>query len=67
MVSITPRLLYAAKGPEYPFASRLGIPQIRSGRFGEEKNVFPLPEMEPQIEQHLAWSLTYVIPELKGK
>ena len=67
MVSITPRLLYAGKGPEYPFASRLGIPQSRSGRFGEGKNVFPLPEIEPQIDQRLVSSLAYIIPELKGK
>lgn len=49
------------------FASRLGIPQSRSGRFGEDKNVFPLPEIEPQIDQHLASSLAHVIQELKEK
>ena len=67
MVSITPRLLYAGKGPEYPFASRLGIPQSRSGRFGDEKSVFLLQEIEPQIDQPLASSLACVVQELKEK
>jgi hypothetical protein len=67
MVSITPRLLYSGKGPEYPFASRLGIPQSRSERFGKEKNVFLQQEMEPLIDQPLASSLACVVPELKGK
>jgi hypothetical protein len=63
MVSITPRLVYAGRGPEYPFASRLGIPQSRSERFGEEKNVFP----QQEIDQPLASSLACVVPELKEK
>jgi hypothetical protein len=67
MVSITPRLLYAGKGPEYPSASRLGIPQSRSGRSGEEKNFFPLQDIEPQIDHLLASSLACVVPELKEK
>jgi len=67
MVSITPRLVCAGRGPEYPFASRLGIPQSRSERFGEEKNVFPLQEIEPQIDQPLASSLACVVQELKEK
>jgi hypothetical protein len=67
MVSITPQLLHAGKGPEYPFASRLGIPQSWYEGFGEEKNAFLLQEIEPQLDQPLASSLACVVPELKEK
>lgn len=45
----------------------LGGSQSRSGRLGEEKNGFPLPEFEPQIDLSLALLLACVIPELKEK
>jgi hypothetical protein len=38
----------------YPLDRRLGGPQSRSGRSGEEKNSQPLPGLEPPIIQPLA-------------
>jgi hypothetical protein len=40
VVSFTPRPLY----PQYTLDRRLGGPQIRSGRCGEQKTLFLLPE-----------------------
>jgi hypothetical protein len=37
------------KSPWYPLDRRLGGPQSRSGRGGEEKNSQPLPGFEPPI------------------
>jgi hypothetical protein len=34
------------KGPQYPLSRRLGRPQTRSGCFGVEKNLLPLPGIE---------------------
>jgi hypothetical protein len=43
------------------FSSREGTPQFpltrnqrHSGHFGEQKNLLPLPKIEPQIVQHIA-------------
>jgi hypothetical protein len=36
------------KEPLYPWNRRLGEPQSRSGRFGEEKNPMSLPGLEPR-------------------
>jgi hypothetical protein len=48
VVSFTPRPLYSqGKSPWYPLDRRLGGPQSRSGRGGEEKNSHPPPEIEP--------------------
>jgi hypothetical protein len=48
VVSFTPRPLYPqGKGPSYPLDRRLGGPQSRSGRGGEEKNSQLPPEIEP--------------------
>jgi len=42
VVSFTPRPLYShGKSPWYPLDRRLGRPQCRSGRGGEEKNSQP--------------------------
>jgi hypothetical protein len=41
-----PAALPQGKSPWYPF-DRLGGPQSRSGRGGEEKNSQPPPEIEP--------------------
>jgi hypothetical protein len=47
MVSFTPRPLYPqGKSPWYPLDRRLGGPQSRSGRGGEEKNSQPPPGIE---------------------
>jgi hypothetical protein len=44
VVSFTPRPLYPqGKSPWYPLDRRLGGPQSRSGRDGEEKNSQPPP------------------------
>jgi hypothetical protein len=48
VVSFTPRPLYPqGKSPWYPLDKRLGEPQSRSGRGGEEKNSQPPPGIEP--------------------
>jgi hypothetical protein len=48
VVSFTDRPLHTqGKSPWYPLDRRLGGPQSRSGRDGEEKNSQPPPEIEP--------------------
>jgi hypothetical protein len=48
VVSFTPRPLYPqGKSPWYSLDRRLGGPQSRSGRGGEEKNSQPSPGFEP--------------------
>jgi hypothetical protein len=42
-----PAALPQGKGPWYPLDRRLGGPQSRSGRGGEEKNSQPQPGIEP--------------------
>jgi hypothetical protein len=37
------------RGPRYPLSKRLTKPQSRSGLYGEDKNTFLLPEIEPRI------------------
>jgi hypothetical protein len=50
MVSFTPRPLYAqGKNPWYPLDRRLGEPQSRSGRGGEEKKSQSLLRMLEEI------------------
>jgi hypothetical protein len=46
------------KSPWYPLDSRLGGPQNRSGRGGEEKNSHPLPGLEPLSIQPVAQRYT---------
>jgi hypothetical protein len=59
VVKFTPRPLYPqGKSPWYPFGRRLGGPQNRSGRGGEEKNSQPLPGLEPPIIQPVAQRYT---------
>jgi hypothetical protein len=49
VVSFTPQPLYSqGKIPWYPLDRRLGGPQRRFGRGGEEKNSQPPPSIEPQ-------------------
>jgi hypothetical protein len=58
VVSFTTRLLYPqGKSLWYPL-NRLGGPQGRSGRGGEEKNSDPLPGIEPPIIQPVAQCYT---------
>jgi len=48
-VSYTTRPLYPrGKSPRHPLDRRLGGPQRRSGRGGEEENSLPLPGIEPR-------------------
>jgi hypothetical protein len=48
MVSFTPRPLYSqGKSSQNPLDRRVGEPQSRSGRGGEEKNSQPPPGIEP--------------------
>jgi hypothetical protein len=56
VVSFTPRPLYPkGKSPWYPLDRRLGGPQSRSGRCGEEKKSIPCWESNPRT------------PNLEGK
>jgi hypothetical protein len=43
-----PTALPKTKSPRYPLDRSLGRPQSRSERFGEEKNLLPLPGIESQ-------------------
>ena len=51
------RLRWHRKKPRYPLNRRPSLPQSRSGRFGGEKNRFPLPAFEPRPILHVAQSL----------
>jgi hypothetical protein len=52
VVSFTPRPLYLqGKSPWYSLDRRLGGPQSRSERGGDEKNSQPLPGLDPLINQ----------------
>jgi hypothetical protein len=46
---LRPGCFISEKSPWYPLDRRLGGPQSRSGRCGEEKNLLPLPGIEPQF------------------
>jgi hypothetical protein len=59
VVSFTSRLLYPqGKRPWYPLYRRLGGPQSRSGRGGEEKNSYLLPGFKSPIIQPIAQRCT---------
>jgi hypothetical protein len=50
VVSFTPRLLYPRRNsPCYPSDRRLCEPRRRYGHCGEEKDLLPLPAIEPQF------------------
>jgi hypothetical protein len=48
------RFTHRKRVPFYPLDRRLGGPQSRSGRSGEEKNSQPLPGLEPPVIQPVA-------------
>jgi hypothetical protein len=51
VVSFTPRPLYPrGKNPRYPLDRRLGWPQSRSGRYGNEKKRAPAGNRTPAVE-----------------
>jgi hypothetical protein len=59
VVSFTPRSFYPqGKSPWYALDRRLGGPQSRSGRDGEEKNSQPLRRLEPPIIQPISQRYT---------
>jgi hypothetical protein len=59
VVSFTPQPLYPkGKSRWYPLDRRLGGPQSRSRRGGEEKNSQPQPGIEPRIIQPVAQRFT---------
>jgi hypothetical protein len=65
VVSFTPRPLYPqGKSPRYPLDRRLGGPQSRSGRSGEEKNSKPLPGLEPPVIQPVVQLYTAELSQL---
>jgi hypothetical protein len=47
-MNVTPWPFYPWNKPRWPLNRRLCGPQSRSGRFGEEKNLFPLAGFEPR-------------------
>jgi hypothetical protein len=53
------------KSSRYPFDRRLGGPQSRSGRGGEEKNSQPLPGLESPIIQSEAQRYTAKLTRLR--
>jgi hypothetical protein len=67
VVRFVTRLLYPQGRPWYPLDRRLGGPQSRSGRGGEEKNSQPLPGLEVPIKQPVAQCYTAELSRfLKG-
>jgi hypothetical protein len=54
--------LHQGKVPWYPLYRRLGGPQTRSERGGEEKNFHPLPGLEPPINQPVAQRFATKLP-----
>jgi hypothetical protein len=54
------------KSPFYPLDRRLGGPQSRSGRGGEEKSFQQLPGLEPPIIQPLAQRYNIELSRLLG-
>jgi hypothetical protein len=71
VVNITPRPLYPrGKSPRYPFDRRLGGPQNRSGRRGEDKNLVPTgtrtpapSAVQPVASRYTDWAIP--APQLK--
>jgi hypothetical protein len=43
---------------------RLGRPQSRSGRYGEDRNLLPLPGIEPEVFGRPARSIVTILTEL---
>jgi hypothetical protein len=65
VVSFKPLLLYPqGKSPYYPLDRRLGAPQSRSERGGEEKNSQSLPGPELQIIQPVVQRYTTELSRL---
>jgi hypothetical protein len=56
--------LHAPANSSYPLDRRLGGPQSRYGRGGEEKNSQPQPRLEPPIIQAVAQRYTTELSRL---
>jgi hypothetical protein len=64
VVSFIPRLVYFwGENPVTPFVRRLGESQNRSGRCGEEKNLFSCSGIE-QISDHSALTLVTILTKI---
>jgi hypothetical protein len=59
-----PAALPPGSSTRYPLYKRLGEPQDLYGYYGEEKNLLPLPEIEPRFLGRPARSLVDVPTEL---
>jgi hypothetical protein len=55
-----PTALPPGKEPPYPLDKRLGGPQSRSGRYGEERNL--TPAFQPVARRYTYWAIP--IPRL---
>jgi len=58
------------QAPQYLFSGRLGVPHSRSGQFGEEINLLPVPRIEPRslsrqshslVAMRTIWAISVVI------
>ena len=61
VVSFMSRTLYLGVAPWYPFNGRMIGPQIRSGGFGEQKSILPLPLFELRTVQPLSRSPKFLV------
>jgi hypothetical protein len=65
MVSLTPRPVYTrGKSPRYPLDRRLGGPQNRSALYGEENNILPCREWNPDRLAHSLSAKLIQLPRL---
>jgi hypothetical protein len=61
-----PASLLPGKQPQYSLYRRLGGPQILSGRYGEEKNLFPIPAIKPRFLGRPARNVVVIPTELSS-
>jgi hypothetical protein len=59
-----PAVLSLGYSPRYAFYRRLGRPQSWAGRYGEGKNLLPLPGIKPRLLGRPARSLVAIPTEL---
>jgi hypothetical protein len=67
-VSFTPRSLYLrGNRPRYPLDRRLGGPQSRYGRCGEEKNLAPAGNRNPAVQPVARLYTDWAFVDVDGK
>jgi hypothetical protein len=67
VISFTPLSLYSrGKSPRYPLDERLGGPQSRSGRCGEENSFVPVGNWIPSVQSVTHSYPDWIIPTLGG-